>query len=151
MSDASCWNASRRVSYIDKRGAQVSDLSLSPGRFVGISGRDPTVSKVHLVHMLASFAFSLWINSRQIPVDSCRTIVNFPVVLNFNRLFLKLNRFICTNDRGEMAVSYRWTGWVWDVTDWSSRLQEKKLITLEEFIEYTPGQFNQGNPKVVNM
>ena len=22
------------------------------------------------------------------------------------------------------AVSYRWTGWVWDITGWSSRLQE---------------------------
>jgi len=28
------------------------------------------------------------------------------------------------NDRGEPAVSYRWTGWVWEITGWSSRLQE---------------------------
>jgi hypothetical protein len=27
-------------------------------------------------------------------------------------------------DRGEPAVSYRWTGWVWELTGWSSRLQE---------------------------
>ena len=27
-------------------------------------------------------------------------------------------------DRGEPAVSYKWTGWVWDITGWSSRLHE---------------------------
>ena len=27
-------------------------------------------------------------------------------------------------DRGEPAVSYKWTGWVWEITGWSSRLQE---------------------------
>jgi hypothetical protein len=25
---------------------------------------------------------------------------------------------------GEPAVSYRWTGWIWEITGWSSRLQE---------------------------
>ena len=29
-----------------------------------------------------------------------------------------------TYDQGELAVSYRWTGWVWEKTGWSSRLQE---------------------------
>ena len=28
-------------------------------------------------------------------------------------------------DWGEPAVSYRWTGWVWEITSWSSRLQGK--------------------------
>ena len=28
------------------------------------------------------------------------------------------------NDRGEPALSYRWAGWVWEITGWSSRLQE---------------------------
>jgi hypothetical protein len=27
-------------------------------------------------------------------------------------------------DRGELAASYRWTGWVREITGWSSRLQE---------------------------
>jgi hypothetical protein len=27
-------------------------------------------------------------------------------------------------DREEPAVSYRWTGWVWEITGWRSRLQE---------------------------
>ena len=31
-------------------------------------------------------------------------------------------------DRGEPAVSYRWTGWVWEITTgWSSRLRENYL------------------------
>ena len=41
-------------------------------------------------------------------------------------------------DPGEPAVSYRWTGWVWKITGWSSRLQENYLLHLEEYIEYTP-------------
>ena len=45
------------------------------------------------------------------------------------------------NDRGEPAVSYNWTGWVWEIAGWSnSRLQENYRIILEEFIEYTPIQ-----------
>ena len=27
-------------------------------------------------------------------------------------------------DRGKPAVGYRWTGWVWEITSWSSRLEE---------------------------
>ena len=30
---------------------------------------------------------------------------------------------VMINDRGKPAVSYRWTGWVWEITGWSSRLQ----------------------------
>jgi hypothetical protein len=42
-------------------------------------------------------------------------------------------------DRGKPVVSYRWTGWVnWEITGWSSRLQGKLPVILEEFIEYTP-------------
>ena len=29
-----------------------------------------------------------------------------------------------TNEQGEPTISYRWTGWVWEITSWSSRLQE---------------------------
>jgi hypothetical protein len=28
------------------------------------------------------------------------------------------------NDRGEPAGSCKWTGWVWEITSWSPRLQE---------------------------
>ena len=31
---------------------------------------------------------------------------------------------VLTYDRGEPAVSDTWTGWVWEITGWSSRLQE---------------------------
>ena len=26
--------------------------------------------------------------------------------------------------KGELAVGYRWTGWIWEITGWSWRLQE---------------------------
>ena len=29
-----------------------------------------------------------------------------------------------TNDRVEPAVDYRWTGWVWEITDWSSNCRK---------------------------
>ena len=28
------------------------------------------------------------------------------------------------NEQGEPTASYRWTGWVWEITSWRSRLQE---------------------------
>ena len=31
---------------------------------------------------------------------------------------------VTSNDRGEPAVSYKWTDWVWEITCWSWRLQE---------------------------
>ena len=44
-----------------------------------------------------------------------------------NSLKLSTNSKLCctvlSDDRGEPAVSYRWTGWVWEITGWSSRLQ----------------------------
>jgi hypothetical protein len=42
------------------------------------------------------------------------------------------------NDRGEPAFVYKWTGWVWEITGWSSRLQENyPSFFLEKFIEHT--------------
>ena len=29
-----------------------------------------------------------------------------------------------TYDRGEPAIRHKWTGWVWEITGWSSKLQE---------------------------
>ena len=38
------------------------------------------------------------------------------------------NPYTCSlfhvNDWGELAVSYKWIGWVWGITSWSSKLQE---------------------------
>ena len=44
-------------------------------------------------YRLASFGFPLlnWVYS----INSSKMIGSFPAVLNFNRLFLKLNRFMC--------------------------------------------------------
>ena len=33
-------------------------------------------------------------------------------------------QLLLTYDQGEVAVSYRWTGWVWGIIGWSSRRQE---------------------------
>ena len=43
------------------------------------------------------------------------------------------------NEWGELAASYRWSNWVWEITGWSSRLREL-LIMLEESIEYTSNE-----------
>ena len=37
---------------------------------------------------------------------------------------LAKSKWCCGYDRGEPAVSYRWSGWVWEITGWSWRLQE---------------------------
>jgi hypothetical protein len=44
---------------------------------------------------------------------------------------------VLTTVPGELSISYRWTGWVWEITSgWSSRPQEEILpIILEESIE----------------
>ena len=56
----------------------------------------------------------------------------------------------CVNDRGEPAVSYRWTGWVLR-NNWLKKFKSAGNLPtiLEEFTEYT--QFNNGEPKDVNM
>ena len=41
-----------------------------------------------------------------------------------------------TTARGDPAVSYRWTGWVWGISGWSSRLSGELVIILEESVEY---------------
>ena len=47
---------------------------------------------------------------------------------------------IWSRARGEPAVSYRWIGWVWEITGWSSRLQENHPIILEESVEHTSNE-----------
>ena len=56
---------------------------------------------------------------------------------------------VCDNDRGEPVVSYRWTGWVWEITGWSSRLQEN-YPSFERNLWNIP-QFSKEEPKDVNM
>ena len=62
------------------------------GRFLGITGWDPSVCKFNR-YMSTSSGFPLL--NGVYSIDSIRTVGNYPAVLNFNRLFLKLNRFNC--------------------------------------------------------
>ena len=41
------------------------------------------------------------------------------------------------NEWREPIASYRRTGWVWEITSWSSRLQENYSSFLEESMEHT--------------
>jgi hypothetical protein len=88
-----------------------------PGKFSGIVGQDPSDSKSNQLHVDIIFRFCFHSFEVYFSTDSSKMIGNPPEVLNFNQLFLKLNRFICikalvlpepwTNDRGELAVSYK--------------------------------------------
>ena len=63
-----------------------------PGKFLGIVGQDPSDSKSTRLHVdIFWFCFHSF---KVYFVDSSKMIGNSPEVSNFNRLFLKLNRFI---------------------------------------------------------
>ena len=63
------------------------------GEILGIIGQDPSVSKSNQLHVdIFRFFFYL---SQVYSIDSSRMMGNFPEVLNFNQLFLKLNQFVC--------------------------------------------------------
>ena len=47
------------------------------------------------------------------------------------------------NEWGEPTASYRWTGWAWEITGWSSRLQENYLSFKEESMRYTLHQLRK--------
>ena len=52
-----------------------------------------------------------------------------------------------SNDQGESTASCRWTGWVWGITTgWSSRLQGKSPIVLQESMEYI-SHYTEEKPK----
>ena len=63
------------------------------GKFLGMVGQDPSDSESNRLHVdIFWFCFR---TSEVYSIDSSKMICKFPAVLNFNRLFLKLNRFIC--------------------------------------------------------
>ena len=64
-----------------------------PGKFLDTVGPDPNDSKSSrlLVDIFPVWFYSFGIYS----IDSSKMVSNSPEVFNFNRLFLKLNRFIC--------------------------------------------------------
>ena len=64
-----------------------------PGKFLGIVGQGPSDSKSNWLHVdIFQFCFHSF---EVYSIDSFKKIGKFPEVLNFNRLCLKLNRFIC--------------------------------------------------------
>jgi hypothetical protein len=62
------------------------------GEIFGITSQDPSVAKSSRLHVdIFRFSFiKIGVNA----INSSKMIGNFPAVLNFNRLFLKLNQFI---------------------------------------------------------
>ena len=54
-----------------------------------------------------------------------------------------------TNEQGEPTASYRWTGWVSDITDSISRCQENSQSIQKNLQNIL--QFSKVNPKDVNM
>ena len=64
-----------------------------PGKFLGIVGQDPSDCKGNRLHV---HIFQVCLHSFEVySIDSSEMIGKFPEVLNFNRLFLELNQFIC--------------------------------------------------------
>ena len=62
-------------------------------KFLGIVGQDPSDSKSNWLHV---GIFWLFFHSFEVySIDSSKMIGNSPKVLNFNQLFVELNRFIC--------------------------------------------------------
>ena len=60
------------------------------GDFLGIIGQHPCVSNSNLLHVdMFWYFFIIW------GIDAFKVMGNFPDVLSFNRLFLKVNWFIC--------------------------------------------------------
>ena len=65
-----------------------------PGKFLGIVSQDPSDSKSNRLHV-DIFRFCFHSFDIVYSIDSFKMISNLSKVSNFNRLFLKLNRFIC--------------------------------------------------------
>ena len=65
------------------------------GRFLAIITREILASVCKPSRMFDILRFSFLYKVGIYAINSSRMIGNFPAVLNFNRLFLKLNRFIC--------------------------------------------------------
>ena len=67
------------------------NLNSVRGVFLGLIGEDPSVSKSIPLHASDSLLSIQGI----FHTDSSKMIGTFPKLVNFNWLFLKLNRFIC--------------------------------------------------------
>ena len=79
--------------FVTRIYGDLSVLAPVPGKFLGIVGKDPSDSKCNQLHV---DIFRVCFHSFEVySIDSPNITGNSPEVLNFNRLFLKLNRFIC--------------------------------------------------------
>jgi hypothetical protein len=65
----------------------------SSGNFLGINGKNPSVSKFNLLHGVIFWLFLYYFEVYSL--DSFKTMGELPEVSNFNLLFVKLNMFIC--------------------------------------------------------
>ena len=73
-------------------GSQFFDCLLVPGKFLGIFGQDPSDPKSNRLHV---HIFRFCFDSFEVySIDLSKMTDNSPRVSKFNRLFLKLNRFI---------------------------------------------------------
>ena len=66
------------------------------GRFLCITGGGPKLSVCKSIRLHVHILRFSYIKIGVYSIDSSKMMGNFPAVLNFDRLFLKLNRFICT-------------------------------------------------------
>ena len=64
-----------------------------PGKYLGKVGQNPSDSKSNRLHV---DVFWFCFHSFEVyTIYFCKIIAKFPKVLNFNRLFLKPDKFIC--------------------------------------------------------
>ena len=97
-------NSKSQVPLNNKNGAALTQIPClveidiskeqSMGKFLGIVCQDPSDSKSNQLHV-DIFRFCLYSFEVLYSIDSSKMISKFPEVSNFNRLFLKLHRFIC--------------------------------------------------------
>ena len=79
------------INYILGESITHPQGSHTMGRFLGIIGWGPSVCKSNWLHVniLQFFFYESGVYS----IDSTKMVGNFPGILNFNRLFLKLKWF----------------------------------------------------------
>ena len=73
----------------------MSTFETVPGKFVGIVSQDRSDSKSNRLCVDINFRFCFHSIEIYSSIDSSKTISNSIELSNFNRLFLKLNQFIC--------------------------------------------------------
>ena len=101
-----------------------------PGKFFGIVGQDPSHSECNRSHVVI-FRQLPWLVRFKAPeilpsTTTGQRPTRWLVDISFSSLAESPEEVGCGAMIGELepAVSYRWIGWVWEITGWSSSLQE---------------------------